>query len=404
VGEDDANRVELPGEITEDMTLTCDTVWVLTSATFVRGAVLTIEPGTTILGSSGSALAIDTDASINAAGTADAPIVMTSAQPKGSRARADWGGLVLLGLGVNNNPNGVGEAEGFADPPAYGGTDAAHNCGTLQYVRVEWAGFELVTDNELNAFTFYSCGTGTTVDHVQAHMGSDDGLEMFGGSFDTRYAVVTGVGDDSVDTDIGFTGTIQYVFAHQDPAEADGNHGIEPANNPDDFTAEPVASPQVANMTFIGQGAGGNAEKSIGFIVKEGSELGVYNSYFTDMAGPGATIQDEPTVAVADGGGVVVSGVFFGTHTGFAIEGDPISWDGAAFGTFIMDQMGNMDGVDLMLDHTWTAPGIQPAAGSPADGGGVTLPGGFEPTTYVGAVDPNGEDWTQAGWINYAVD
>ena len=101
-------------------------------------------------------------------------------------------------------------------------------------------------------------------------------------------------------------------------------------------------------MTFIGQGAAGNPEKSIGFIAKEGTELGVYNSYFTEAAGPAATIQDEATVGAADGGGVVVSGVLFGTHSGFGIEGDPISWDAAAWGTFVMDQPGNVDGVDLM--------------------------------------------------------
>jgi hypothetical protein len=128
----------------------------------------------------------------------------------------------------------------------------------------------------------------------------------------------------------------------------------------------------------------------------------VYNSYFTEAAGPGATIQDEATVGVADGDGVVVSGVFFGTHSGFGIEGDPISWDAGAWGTFVMDQPGNMDGVDLMLDGAWGAPNIKPAAGTPADGGGVELPAGFEPTTYVGAVDPAAaDDWTQAGWINY---
>jgi hypothetical protein len=404
-GDDPASpRMELGAEITSDTTLTCDTIWVLTQATFVRGAVLTVDPGTTVIGAAGSALVIDSDARLEAVGTANAPIVFTSAQPVGSRARADWGGLVLVGLGINNAPNGVGEAEGFAEPIAYGGNDGAHNCGTMQYVRVEWAGFELVTDNELNGITWYTCGSGTTVDHVQSHMGSDDAFEWFGGAFDAQYLVATGMGDDSLDTDFGFTGTLQYVFAHQDPTEADGNHGIEAANNPDDFAAEPVAQPRVANMTFIGQGAGGNAEKSIGFVVKEGSGLEIYNSYFTGASGPGATFQDEPTIGVAEGGGVVIQGTIFGTHGGFGHQGDgPYTWTDEDWGTFIMDQMGNQDGVDLGLDATWTAPSIQPATGSPAEGAGVSLPNGFEATTYAGAVDPAGEDWTQAGWINYAV-
>lgn len=401
--DENAPRMELPGTIDADTMLTCDTVWVLSELTYVQGAVLTIEPGTTILGSASSALVIDTDARLEAAGTANAPIVFTSIQPKGSRARADWGGVVLLGLAEVNLPNGVGQAEGFADPPSYGGNDPAHNCGTLQYVRVEWAGFELVTDNELNGITFYACGTDTTVDHVQSHMGSDDAMEFFGGGFDAKYLILTGMGDDSLDCDLGFTGTFQYVFAHQDPSEADGNHGLEWSNGPDDFTAEPLTSPQIANFTFIGQGEGGNAAKSIGFNIKQGGEMHVYNSYFTNVTGAGATFQDQATLDIAEGG-IVVEGTFWGTHAPFGHQGDgPYTWTDQMWADFLLGQTGNMDEVDLGLDLTWEHPNVKPAADSAAAGGGVT-PGSFEATDYVGAVDPAAaDDWTQAGWINYSV-
>lgn len=405
---DDANapRMPLDTEITEDTLLTCDTVWVLTGETYVRGAVLSLEPGTTVVGQNGSALVIDTDASINAAGTADAPIIFTSAQPVGERARQDWGGVVLLGLAEVNLPNGVGLAEGFADPPSYGGTDPAHNCGTLQYVRVEWAGFELVVDNELNAFTFYACGTGTTVDHIQAHMGSDDSFEAFGGGFDAKYLVSSGGADDAFDLDLGFNGTFQYAFVHQDPSEADSNHGLEWSNGPDSFTATPLTSPWIANMTFVGQGDGGNAGKSIGFNIKQGAEAHIFNSYFTNVTGSGATFQDEATIAVAEGNGIVVEGTFWGTAGAFGHQGDgPYSWDDTMWGDFLTGQDGNQTDVDLGLDGTWTTPNIKPAADSAAVGGGVD-PGNpaLESTTYVGAVDPEAaDDWTQAGWINYAI-
>lgn len=398
-----APRMEVAAEINADTTLTCDNVWVLTTATFVRGATLTIEPGTTIVGANGSALVIDVDAQINAAGTADAPIVMTSAQAKGERQRADWGGLVLLGTAVTNLPNGVGDAEGFADPPTYGGSDTAHDCGTLQYVRVEWAGFELVMDNELNGITFYTCGTDTTVDHVQSHMGSDDAMEFFGGAFEATYLILSGMADDALDADLGFHGSFQYVVVHQDPGEPDGNHGLEWSNGPDNFTAEPLTSPSIANLTFVGQGDAGNPMKSIGYNIKQGATMAVYNSYFTNVTGPGATFQDQATLDVADGG-IINEGVLWGTHGAFGHQGSgPYSWTDGEWTDFLLGQDGVQDEVDLGLDLTWTAPNLKPAAGGPADGSGVT-PGSLEATTYVGAVDPNGDDWTQAGWINWAID
>lgn len=401
----DAPRMEVAAEITDDTTLTCDTVWVLTGETYVRGATLTLEPGTNVVGQNGSALIIDVDATIEAAGTADAPIVFTSAQPVGERARQDWGGLVMLGLAEVNLPNGVGLAEGFADPPDYGGTDPGHDCGTLQYVRVEWAGFELVIDSELNGITFYACGSDTTVDHVQVHMGSDDAFEAFGGGFDAKYLISSGTADDAFDFDLGFTGTVQYAFVHQDPSEADSNHGLEWSNGPDSFTAEPLTSPWIANLTFVGQGEGGNAGKSIGFNIKEGAEAHIFNSYFTNVTGSAGTFQDEATITVAEGNGIVVEGNFWGTAGPFGSQGDgPYSWDDAMWGAYILDQPGNMEGVDLGLDGTWTAPNIQPAADSAAVGAGVD-PGNpaLDATTFVGAVDPEGDDWTQASWTNYAI-
>src|SRR5690606_10816430 len=81
----------VPMEITADTTLTCDRVWYLTGTTTVRGATLTLQPGTTVFGSAGSALVIEKDARIHAVGRPDAPIVFTSSNPKGQRARANWG-------------------------------------------------------------------------------------------------------------------------------------------------------------------------------------------------------------------------------------------------------------------------------------------------------------------------
>jgi len=176
--------VDVTGEIAGDTTWTADHIYVLKTHIFVRSGTLVIEAGTKILGDNGSSLVITTNGKIDVRGTAAAPVVMTSSQPEGSRLPGDWGGLVLLGTAPINVTGGTAQIEGFPAGTVgtqYGGTNAAHDCGKVNYLRVEFGGFELAPNNELNAFTVGACGSATVIDHVQAHLGSDDGVEVFGG-------------------------------------------------------------------------------------------------------------------------------------------------------------------------------------------------------------------------------
>ena len=65
---------------------------------------------------------------------------------------------------------------------------------------------------------------GTSVDHIEVAYNLDDGIEFFGGSVNVKYASVLFVGDDSIDTDMGYTGKIQYAFVL---IGQDGHHGTE---------------------------------------------------------------------------------------------------------------------------------------------------------------------------------
>ncbi len=202
-----------------------------------------------------------------AKGTKSRPIIMTSAQPFGQRNRGDWAGLVLLGkapinvaanTGGNTNQAGTFYIEGLNTTPdgLYGGTDPNWNCGTLEYVRVEYAGFILSPNNEINSFTWGGCGKGTTVDHLQAIFGLDDTFEWFGGTMDAKY-LVGGLGrDDYFDFQLGFTGRAQYVIGYQSP-DFPGNRGIEGDNSEYDAAATPFSAPTLYNATFIGSGTPG---------------------------------------------------------------------------------------------------------------------------------------------------
>ena len=398
-GECEVNE-EISGEIEADTTWTCDKI--LSGIVTVKGdAVLTVAAGVTVRGKSGSALVVAQGSRLEAVGTKDAPIVFTSSQEEGKRAPGDWGGIVLLGKATTNFQDGIGQAEGLSDDATYGGDDPAYSCGTLKWVRVEFSGFELTTDNELNGITFYSCGTGTVVDYVQAHMGQDDGIEMFGGGFDAKHIVVTGAQDDSLDIDQGFAGKLQYVFIQQDPDV--GNYGFEWSNQDVNIDATPRTAPKVANVTFIGTGAG-NDTKSAGIKFKEGASGEIYNAVFTQAYNAQVDLTDPATEMQATNGAIKIQNTAFfqnslkdGGATPYVVS-EGSSFDLAAF----VEAAANNNHLDTdpqLTSMTWSAPNIVPAAGSPMIGAGAAAPG-FEATDFIGAVKDAAGDWTQ-GWTNF---
>ena len=69
--------------------------------------------------------------------------------------------------------------------------------------------------SENNGFSFYGVGNGTTVDHIQAFEGKDDGIEFFGGTVNASYLSVVNAQDDSVDWTEGYSGTLTNVYIKQ---------------------------------------------------------------------------------------------------------------------------------------------------------------------------------------------
>src|SRR5690606_34217989 len=84
-------------------------------------------------------------------GTAENPVVFTSANAPGSRQRGDWGGVVLNGRSICNFPAGECVGEGASGP--YGGDVLDDDSGRIVYTRIEFAGYEVSFGNELNALT-----------------------------------------------------------------------------------------------------------------------------------------------------------------------------------------------------------------------------------------------------------
>jgi hypothetical protein len=301
-------NVDFEGEIAAPTTWTADKTYTLTGHVFVR-STLTIQAGTRILGKAGSSIVVTQDGTIDAQGTADAPIVFTSASPEGSREAGDWGGVVLLGRAPINVDGGNEKIEGFADTETrtgYGGDDPAHNCGTLKYVRIEFAGYELAPDNELNGLSVGACGAGTELDYVQIHKGADDGIEFFGGTASIKHLLVTQADDDSIDWDYGWVGSAQWVIAQQSGLA--GDNGIEADNQKDDNDAEPRSNPAIWNLTLVGSnaGPGGAAKSQKGMTLRRGTAAEIRNALIVGFADAPYNIADEATVAQIDAGELVL--------------------------------------------------------------------------------------------------
>ncbi len=415
--------VDVPAsEITANTTWTSNNVYTLKGLVFVRGATLTIQPGTVIKGDVGSALVITSDAKIEAQGTAASPIVFTSskatltmpepAAPAGP-APSDWGGVVLLGKAPINHgePSGANlgttVAEGFTPGSAdeaktrYGGADAAHDCGTLRYVRIEYAGFQQAMAKELNALTVNACGSGTELDYIQTHLGSDDGVEFFGGSASIKHLVVSQADDDSMDWEYGWSGTAQFVVLQRNDRNTSAERGIEADNHTTSADAAPRSVPTIWNLTMVGQPVQADAtgSKGISFRTKTGAH--VHNAIVMDYKG-GAIDMDSATLTASQTGTAHWPTLLSVDHTYLFNSTNTQAVPNAGVFALLNDSARNNrlnTNPMLTAPGNLAAPSFKPVASSPVLTGCGTPPAGFDAAaTFCGAI--GGTDWT-LGWTRY---
>ena len=257
-----ATTENLSGVYTENLTLDPEVDYVITGPVLMAsGTTLTIPAGMTIKAQPvgvNAYIAIQQGAMINAVGTASSPIVLTS--NASSPASGDWGGLVICGSApINSTADGstdtsTSEVGGLS----YGGNTPADNSGSLQYVRIEYAGGAIDGNAELNGLSLYAVGSATVIDYVQVFEGSDDGLEFFGGTVNASHIVVVNSEDDSIDWTEGYTGTLTDVYvqhgaSHDKAFECDG-YNTDFSNEAGYFSA-----PNITNVTIVGADDGSEA-------------------------------------------------------------------------------------------------------------------------------------------------
>lgn len=291
----DANNFQ--GNINDGtVTLNAGLVYKLTGKIQVNsGATLTIPAGTRIEGVTGTSsyIAIAQGGQINVLGTASNPVIFTSG--KTTKAPGDWGGLVICGKAPINI--GATTAQSEVADLTYGGSIANDNSGTIQYLRIEYAGAAFNATKEFNGVSFFGVGSGTVVQNVEAYHGADDGFEWFGGTVNTSNLVSIGNEDDQFDWTEGWNGTNTNWYGKLDFGK--GNRGIEADNYEFNFDANPNSNPTISNITLIGPGSAADANiytENQAFKLRRGTK-GIFNNVFIKDFKVGFDVEHDQTIA-----------------------------------------------------------------------------------------------------------
>ncbi|MDU1890550.1 MAG: hypothetical protein E6767_07650 [Dysgonomonas sp.] len=384
--DDDPKNEPLPenvlkGELKSEKTLLAGKTYELVGGYQVKdGGNLIIEEGVTIkatrtIDGQPDYIIVEQGGKINAEGTKDKPIVMTSTK-EGPGA---WGGLHICGRAPINLSGGTGKSE--IGNATFGGTDAADNSGSLRYVRLEYTGFAFSETKESNGLTMYGVGHGTTVEYIQVYKGSDDGFEWFGGTVNARYLVSTHSEDDSFDWTDGWIGKGQFWVAIQDQTNpsadgtANGDCLIEADNREDNFGNTPVSCPILSNLTLVGNNDTNKQQR--GIRLRAGTNIKLYNTLVVGKPKSVTTATTETEQSFLQGKSVIE---YLHADKGFTYE------DNANLA--LDTKTGNA--IDQVIQFTNGYIGT-------IDGGiDLSSDGFFTRAEYKGAVSAD-NDWT-AGW------
>lgn len=241
---------EIAGDIIANKTFTKGNYTISGTVRVKNGITLTFEAGSTITANvtnGTDALVVENGGKLNVFGTAAEPVVFTEI----SKTPGSWGGIIMFGdapIVSGKTSNGTPITTATSEDGTnivYGGLNAAHSSGTLQYVRVEYAGKKILDGNsEMNGFSFYAVGSGTILENLVSFKGADDGFEFYGGTVSAKNLISYGNYDDSFDWQDGWQGQNNTNwYAYQ---TGTGNFGMEIESK----SVDNSFFPKVGNITL----------------------------------------------------------------------------------------------------------------------------------------------------------
>jgi hypothetical protein len=296
--------VRLEGALTANLETVCERRYLLVGTVTVRaGVALTVAPGTVIQGdvATKGTLVVQPGGQLRARGTAERPIVFTSALAPELRQPGDWGGVVILGRAPTNGQRRPGN-DGTAGA-AYGGTDENDSSGVLQFVRIEYGGGTRGEGETISGLKLGGVGRGTTIDHVEVRQISGGCFDFAGGTANAAYLVCQGSGGNGFDWHEGYRGNLQFLVVQLDPASdaAASAFAIDNNNGPG---RPPTTEPTIFNATLCGRNRT-SAQETYGILVRRSARVHLRNALVTGFDA-GVDVRDlAPSIDV-------MSSVFWG--------------------------------------------------------------------------------------------
>lgn len=328
----------------------------LTELIFDEGSEWIIEEGVTVYMQSEIDLEVEVFGTINAEGTANNPIVMTSEKVLLAEEPdvADWAQFQIEGQG-----NGT-------------------NSGVFRYVRIEYAGDR--------AFLLDDVGNGTQVSHVQVWKCTDEGMFIADGDVNLSHLVVTDSEDAQYRLENEYTGNMQYILAvvslQDDGDEAMYLRGSSAAN--------------ISNVTVVGPGLIDGLGEPDGLRFWSSAGNKVYNSIVAELPSWGLRAEGDvddgrPTPTDINGPVVFAHSYVFNTEVQSS-SGNQGRDDGSIFLTEASfnnstDPVAGIGPIDFVPDAA-PASSFDPSTIDPF----------FESVNWAGAIENAANDWT-IGWV-----
>ena len=302
------NRRGFDREIRDELTLRSDTLYYLRHQLFVHdGATLTIEPGTLVQAwGRNAAIIVERGGRIVAEGTPEAPVLLTCSTRVGRREPGCWAGLRILGRAPVTRLEGVAPGVMPAERPVYGGSDEEGSSGGLRYVRVEFAGAGGDPDDPQAAspaIGLYGVGSGTVLDHVQAHASLGDGFAFHGGSAVCDHCVASGSSGAGLSWERGWRGRASHLYVQQGNEGLDGLAG---GNDEEGYDREPRSLPTLSNVTLVhARPFGSRARRAVALRLASGSAVNIRDLLATGFRGGGIKAGGRSSLLFGEGESVV---------------------------------------------------------------------------------------------------
>ena len=242
--------------------------------------------------------------------------------PNGTNALNDThtDGTISNSTGSASGQRGVMQIEGMASFPDYalgGGDNDTDDSGIVRFMDLRYGGYVIASGKELNSYSLYGVGRNTVFEFNADWNNKDDSFEVWGSSLNIRHCLSAFCGDDGLDTDQGYTGTVQFFVQIQNNAiDSNGNESTRSAADAGDSQSEndgpeagnsafPYTVYTLANATFIGRGYNNISARTkalaqkmypgTGPNYKDNGSTKVYNTLFMDSPHGAFMIMDKIT-------------------------------------------------------------------------------------------------------------